>query len=824
MKRLLGLFMACILLWSFSVCAQEYRSIYEIQTVYVGDDASYMEGEIITTSGIVTAGAGLFYAGSHISFYLQDSQGGPWSGILIFDEDNSAFATMIGDSVLVTGTVSEYRTFSGDSSMMTEIVTIGAPMTIMPGRPLPEIIVLDCGMIDSTNGADSLAEQYEGCLVQVRNVLVSDISSPYAQFKVTDLLTGDCIIRMYSDSLQSFGTPSLGTLFESITGVVYSVYGNYTLMPRTAADLVLAEGPPIITGTNWSPGGHPMSDDTVSVYAYLYDDSMIEEAAVFYRVNGGGWMDLVLEPQGEITYRALIMPQTDNSEVDFYVYAIDDEDNEAFDPPDAPNDFYTYTVSDSVAVFDWTNLITATGETGTAPNEFSVIFGGGSVQNFLPAPPPPPQYLTWMELYEANWVSGPYAEMTFVWPPEDTTVWLLSVDPNGNVMPPVSRTTVVSWNPVTLPASGTYYIEEYFTGNVMVADMRAVSSFQTSGIENNYYNLIFEPGPVLEPHFTIAPDSYDFGSIQAGISSAPVTFTVTNDGTADGSGVILLDNTADFNISLSVPYDLSLPVGESLEFTAEFVSQSPVNEMKEGTISVLGDNPANDLFCDLQGFTYDSSWILPVTVTGEAGTAPNEFTVTIGGQLEESFLPAPPPPPQYLAWTELYEPDWAGGPYAELVYLWPFTGNMTWLIAVDPNGNVAPPVSRAAMVSWESYGLPEQGDFYITEYFSGTVVEADMRVDSTFLVTGIETQYFNIHYSMSISEPVQDLTISIIGGDAVLDWEDVPGASMYNIYRSEDTPYFDINGMIPYATSSVSDYTDTEAVSAETVFYIVTWE
>ena len=102
--------------------------------------------------------------------------------------------------------------------------------------------------------------------------------------------------------------------------------------------------------------------------------------------------------------------------------------------------------------------------------------------------------------------------------------------------------------------------------------------------------------------------------------------------------------------------------------------------------------------------------------------------------------------------------------------------------------------------------------------------ESDMRVDSTFLVTGIETQYFNIHYSMSISEPVQDLTISIIGGDAVLDWEDVPGASMYNIYRSEDTPYFDINGMIPYATSSVSDYTDTEAVSAETVFYIVTWE
>ena len=317
MKRLFVFFAACMVSVSFSAFAQEYYSIYEIQTVDVGDDASYMEGEVIVTSGIVTAGAGLFYAGSHISFYLQDNSGGPWSGILIFNEDNSALATAIGDSVLVTGTVSEYRTFAGDSSRMTEIVTIGEPITIIPERPLPEIMVLDCGMIDSTNGADSLAEQYEGCLVQVRDVLVSDISSPYAQFNVTDNLTGDCIIRMYSDSLQNFGTPSLGIPFESITGVVYQVYGNYTIMPRTAADLVLAEGPPIITGTSWSPGGHPMSSDTVSVYTNLSDDSGIEEASVFYRVNGGGWSDLILEPQGEITYKAIIPPQPDYSEVDF---------------------------------------------------------------------------------------------------------------------------------------------------------------------------------------------------------------------------------------------------------------------------------------------------------------------------------------------------------------------------------------------------------------------------------------------------------------------------------------------------------------------------
>jgi len=331
-----------------SLYAQPYHTIYEIQTVATGDDSSYMFGDTITTSGIVTAGAGLFYAGSHVTFYLQDNHGGPWSGILIYNYDNSAFATAIGDSVLVTGSVSEYGTFAGVQSSMTEIATIGEVVTLLPNRPLPEIQIITPGQIDSTNGADSLAEPYEGCLVQVRDVIVSDISSPYAQFNVTDNLTGECIIRMYSDSLINYGTPSLGVPYASITGVIYQVYGNYTIMPRTAADLQLAVGPPIITGTYSVPGGHPWPSDTVAVYTNLTDDSAIEEASVYYRVNNGSWYDVVLQPQGEITYKALIPPQADYAVVDFYVYALDDEGNASYDPPDAPAEFYSYSVSDSI--------------------------------------------------------------------------------------------------------------------------------------------------------------------------------------------------------------------------------------------------------------------------------------------------------------------------------------------------------------------------------------------------------------------------------------------------------------------------------------------
>jgi hypothetical protein len=336
----------------FLLQAQPYVSIYDFQTVAVGDDSSYMVGDTITTSGIVTAGAGLFYAGSHATCYLQDNHGGPFSGVLIYNDQGAAFANIIGDSVLVTGRVSEYyTTATGCWSNMTELVTIGEVMVLLPNRPLPEVMTITCGEIDSSNGADSLAEQYEGCLIRVEDVVVCDVSSPYRQFNVTDNQTGECIIRMYSygDSIyQLFVRPPLGTPFESITGVCYQVYGNYTIMPRYLSDMVYAVGPPVISGTFRVPAGHPFSSDTTEVYTSIIDDSGIQEASVFYRVNGGNWNDVVLAPQGLIAYKAIIPPQANYSTVDYYCYALDDDDNASYDPPNAPAEFYTYIVSDSI--------------------------------------------------------------------------------------------------------------------------------------------------------------------------------------------------------------------------------------------------------------------------------------------------------------------------------------------------------------------------------------------------------------------------------------------------------------------------------------------
>ena len=105
--------------------SQTLRTIYEIQQVPTGQDSSLFVGDTVLVRGNVTAGAGLFYAGTHITFYMAEPDGGPWNGILVYNEDNSAFATLIGDSVEVTAVVSEYSTISGRESNMTELVTIG---------------------------------------------------------------------------------------------------------------------------------------------------------------------------------------------------------------------------------------------------------------------------------------------------------------------------------------------------------------------------------------------------------------------------------------------------------------------------------------------------------------------------------------------------------------------------------------------------------------------------------------------------------------------------------------------------------------------------
>ncbi len=352
------LFFILAMLWIATGAQAQFpeTSICDIQYVDTPLDTSYMYGDSVSVTGVVTVESGLFYAGSHITFYMQEDTpecGPEWAGMLVYNYQGEAFAVLRGDLVTVRGYVSEYATPSGDPlSNMTEVVTLADVQIIDEGQPLPDPIVVFPVELDSSTHTDYESEIYEGCLVMVEDVYVSDNSSPYSQFSVSDQEDeGECIIRVYSDSLYNFNRPPVGAVFESITGVVYHVYANFTIMPRTMPDLVLAVGPPVISGTEYVPCG-PGSGDDVTIITNMTDDSGIDEAFVRYRLNGQGtFYEALLEQTGDITYEGIIPAQPEGTTVEFYVQAIDDDGEEAYDPPDAPNteEYFSYYVTDATA-------------------------------------------------------------------------------------------------------------------------------------------------------------------------------------------------------------------------------------------------------------------------------------------------------------------------------------------------------------------------------------------------------------------------------------------------------------------------------------------
>ncbi len=383
MKSLLLLgFLALALLWISAASAQipyPYMSIQEIQEVEAGEDSSHQSAfpaDTIWTTGIVTVGAGEIYAGGNITLYMQDAAGGPWSGILLFNSDNSAFNVGRGDSIIVIGTVGEYTTVSDSletgfniETSMTEIITTETVLKVGENIPLPDVVNLTPSNLDSLASIQRSAEQWESCRVRVQNAVVTSQESAYRQFWVSDdgAWSHSCVIRLYADSLNTYPIPPAGTIFESITGVVYHVYGNYTLLCRKPEDLVLATGAPLI-GYSYRPTP-PQPDDTVNVEITIVDDGSITEAVLYYQLNGAEFTDIPLEHLGGASYLARIPPQPVGTVVGFYIMATDNVGNTSYEPENAPSQVVSYTVVQSVvATIYEVNYTTDPGLDSTYPS------------------------------------------------------------------------------------------------------------------------------------------------------------------------------------------------------------------------------------------------------------------------------------------------------------------------------------------------------------------------------------------------------------------------------------------------------------------------
>jgi hypothetical protein len=131
----------------------------------------------------------------------------------------------------------------------------------------------------------------------------------------------------------------------------------------------------------------------VTVEATITDDGTLTATSLFYRVDGGSFVEVAMTPQGGDTYAAQISAQSDGNLVDYYLFAADDSGLSSADPAGAPGDTHHYVVGYDAPVL-YINEFMADNDT------------------ILEDPDEPGDYPDWFEIYnpgsEAVDLSGLY--------------------------------------------------------------------------------------------------------------------------------------------------------------------------------------------------------------------------------------------------------------------------------------------------------------------------------------------------------------------------------------------------------------------------------
>ncbi|NOZ07474.1 MAG: T9SS type A sorting domain-containing protein [FCB group bacterium] len=202
-------------------------TLYDIQYTDVpgsGNDCypSTMVGQTVSVTGIVTAvnGSG--------RFFLEDPSFDSWGGIYVYD---SNVGPTRGDELTVTAPISEYYG-------LTELGSVSAFVVNSTGNAVAPV---DITTGELSEACSMTAEAYEGMLVRLTNVTVTQAQDNHGQWYVDDG-TGPCQI---DDGMWVGGdlTPAVGDFYPEIIGAVDYSYSEYGINPRDEADLGGSSGP-----------------------------------------------------------------------------------------------------------------------------------------------------------------------------------------------------------------------------------------------------------------------------------------------------------------------------------------------------------------------------------------------------------------------------------------------------------------------------------------------------------------------------------------------------------------------------------------------------
>jgi predicted extracellular nuclease len=213
-------------------CAATVSTVAEVQS---GD----FENRTVSFENVVVTEAESDFDGYSV-FWIQDQGAGEWSGLYVFVRENTAAAITVnrGDVVNLTGMIEERY----DQTQM------------VLNDPSDFEVVSQDGTItaESLDASPADWENYEGVLVTLNNAEIG-AGGQYGQYTFNNF---DGI--KLDDELFDY-TVAEGDTVESLTGLVYFSYGEFTLLPRDENDMTGQEA------GNGGNGGNTGSTTTAAV-------------------------------------------------------------------------------------------------------------------------------------------------------------------------------------------------------------------------------------------------------------------------------------------------------------------------------------------------------------------------------------------------------------------------------------------------------------------------------------------------------------------------------------------------------------------------------
>jgi len=200
------------------------------------------------------------------------------------------------------------------------------------------------------------------------------------------------------------------------------------------------------------------------------------------------------------------------------------------------------------------------------------------------------------------------------------------------------------------------------------------------------------------------------------------------------------------NELLSLPLEKSFYKGDTIKLKAvpenEFISWS-------GDISEFENPMSLDIQSDMTIialFKDDREWAANIHAEAQNLSQSYSDEITIGASIISSTKPDNLPD-EYGCSLLIYSSDWKKNStdiraYDGIEY--------SWIIAVNPHGNIGSPEQRTTVINWNPEQLSKSGTFRIYRGYdkNDEIVVSDMRNTSNFAVTGVEAvQIFNIVWS-----------------------------------------------------------------------------